>query len=224
MSAIPSLRWIPARYSATSHANAPETPNRKLILLIVTLAHAGLIAAILLSATRATRERVSAVEFTSLVLLPTESAPSDAPRFAVHLEPPSPRSRILSDTPLPSVRTDGNAITLTPPAQPRPPIDWDHEAALAVESSIAQSAKERSYRNWSGLSPEQLDWLKRNHLEPAPGFHWDRNSRRDMLRHGIFKINDYCVLVVALPFCNFGGKIQYDGDLFRNMRDPKAMD
>jgi len=190
----------------------------------VTLAHAGLIAAILLSAARATRGRVSAVEFTSLVLLPTASAPSDAPRVAVHVESPSPSARILSEIPLPALRTDGSAITLPRPDQQRPPIDWDHEAALAVASSIAQSAKEHSYRNLSGLSPEQLDWLNRNHLEPAPGFHWDRNSRRDMLRHGIFKINDYCVLVVALPFCNFGGKIQYDGDLFKNMRDPKAMD
>jgi hypothetical protein len=193
------------------------------VLLIVMLAHAGLIAAILLVAARPARVRISAVEVASLVLLPTESAPSDAPRISVHVESP-PLAHIHSDVPLPSLRTDGNAITLTSPEQPRQPIDWDQEAAIAVASSIAQSAKERGYRNLSGLSAEQLDWLKKNHMEPAPGFHWDRNSRRDMLRHGIFKINDYCVLVVALPFCSFGGKIQYDGDLFKNMRDPKPLD
>ncbi len=224
MSAIPSLRWIPARYSATSHSNAPDAPNRKLVLLIVMLAHAGLIAAILMVAARPAREQLGAAELTSLVLLPTASAPRDAPRLAVHLESPSPPARGLSDIALPSLRTDGDAVTLAPPQLQRPPIDWDHEAAIAVASSIAQSAKERSYRNLSGPSPEQLDWLKRNHMEPAPGFHWDRNSRREMLRHGIFKINDYCVLVVALPFCSFGGKIQYDGDLFKTMRDPKPLD
>ncbi len=45
-----------------------------------------------------------------------------------------------------------------------------------------------------------------------------------MLRHGIFKLNDYCVLVVVIPFCRFGGKIQYNGDLFKDMRDPKSPD
>lgn len=225
MSSIPSLRSIPVRYSAASRGAAHEAPDRKLVLLLVALAHAGLIAAILLSSARSVRERVNAVELTaSLVLLPKESAPSDAPRITIHLESPTLPAHILSDIPLPPVHSEGNAITLPPPEQQRQPIDWDHEAALAVESSIAQAAKERGYRNLSGLSPEQLDWVKRNHLEPAPGFHWDRNSRREMLRHGIFKINDYCVLVVALPFCNFGGKIQYDGDLFKNMRDPKPLD
>jgi len=45
-----------------------------------------------------------------------------------------------------------------------------------------------------------------------------------MLRHGIIKLNDYCVLIVVMPFCRFGGTIQYNGDLFKNMRDPKALD
>ena len=95
---------------------------------------------------------------------------------------------------------------------------------LAVQSSIAQAAKEQTYRDLSSLTPEQLDWVKKNHMEPMPGFQWDRNSRRELLRHGIVKINDYCVLIVVMPFCRFGGKIQYNGDLFKNMRDPKSPD
>ncbi len=85
-------------------------------------------------------------------------------------------------------------------------------------------ARENSYRDLSSLTPEQLDWVKNNHMEPMPGFQWDQNSRGELLRHGIFKINDYCVLVVVIPFCRFGGKIQYNGDLFRDMHDPKLPD
>jgi hypothetical protein len=61
-------------------------------------------------------------------------------------------------------------------------------------------------------------------LEPMPGFQWDRAGRREMLRHGIVKLNDYCALIAVIPFCSFGGKIQYNGDLFKHMRDPKPLD
>jgi hypothetical protein len=194
------------------------------VLLIVTLAHVGLIVAMLLWPVPRSRERRSVIETPALVLLETKSSPMNAPRIDVHIESPAANPRSITTVPLPSLRLDDNAVTLSPTEQPRPPIDWEHESALAVASSTAHEAKERSYRDLSALTPEQLDWVKRNHLEPAPGFHWDRNSRRDMLRHGIIKLNDYCVLIVVMPFCNFGGKIQYDGDLFKNMRDPKPMD
>ena len=72
------------------------------------------------------------------------------------------------------------------------------------------------------MTAEQLDWVKRNEMQPmGPGFHWDRSSRGQMLRHGIIKINDYCVLIAIIPFCRFGGRIQYDGDLFKHMQDPE---
>jgi hypothetical protein len=124
----------------------------------------------------------------------------------------------------PPVPNNNNAITLEPAEQQRQHIDWDRESALVVQSSLAKAAKDKSYRDLSSLTPEQLDWVKKNHMEPMPGFQWDRSSRGQMLRHGIIKLNDYCVLIVVIPFCRFGGKIQYNGDLFRDMHDPNLPD
>ena len=108
---------------------------------------------------------------------------------------------------MPRLPVDNDAITLSPPEQQQQHIDWDRESALAAQSSMAQAAKEKNYRDLSSLTPEQLAWVKKNHVEPMPGFKWDRN-RGEMLRHGIIKLNDYCVLIVVIPFCRFGGKIQ----------------
>jgi hypothetical protein len=107
---------------------------------------------------------------------------------------------------------NSNAITLSPAEQRQQQrIDWDRE--LTVQSSTAQARKEKNYRDLSSLTPEQLDWVKKNHMEPVTGFQWDRNSRGELLRHGIIKLNDYCVLIVVIPFCRFGGKIQASGAL-----------
>jgi hypothetical protein len=199
-------------------------PGRSLVWLVVILAHAALIAAMLLSRPRLSRERRTPVNFLSLQLLPNHSAKIDAPRFTVQIGSAASHPSIVPDLSLPSIPIDNNAVTLSPPEQQQQRIDWARESALAVESSIAQAAKQQNYRDLSSLTPEQRDWVKKNHMEPMPGFQWDRNSRRDMLRHGIIKLNDYCVLIVVMPFCRFGGKIQYDGDLFKNMRDPKSFD
>jgi hypothetical protein len=196
-------------------------PRRNLVWLIVILAHAGLIAAILLSRPPLSPERRS---LPSLLLLPNDSARIRAPILTVQIDSATSRPSIIPDLALPSIPLDKNAITLSPIEQQQQRIDWDRESVLAVQSSIAQTAKEQNYRDLSSLTPEQLDWVKKNHMEPMPGFQWDRNSRREMLRHGIVKLNDYCVLIVIMPFCRFGGKIQYNGDLFKNMRDPKSPD
>jgi hypothetical protein len=207
--------------ASVSHRRA--APRRSLVLLIVILAHAALIAAMLLSRPQLSRERRTPVTFLSLLLLPNDSAKIGAPRFPVQIDSAASHPSIVPNLSLPSIPLDNNAITLSPTEQ-QPRIDWDRESALAVESTIAQAAKEQNYRDLSNLTPEQRDWVKKNHMEPMPGFQWDRNSRRDMLRHGIVKLNDYCVLIVVMPFCRFGGKIQYNGELFKNMRDSKSFD
>lgn len=157
-------------------------------------------------------------------LLPNRSARNSAARFFVQIDSDISRPRTLAPPTLPPIPIDNNAITLSPSEQQQQLIDWDRESALAVQSSIASAAKEKNYRDLSGLTPEQLDWVTKNRMEPMPGFQWDHNSRREMLRHGIVKLNDYCVLIVVLPFCRFGAKIQYNGDLFKHMRDSDPVD
>jgi hypothetical protein len=198
--------------------------GRSLVWVIVVLAHAGLIAAMLLSRPRLSRERRSPVDSLSLQLLPNDSAKIGAPRFTVHIDSGASLPSIVADLTLPSIPIDNNVITLSAPQQQQQRIDWDRESALAVQSSIARATKEEKYRDLSSLTPEQLDWIKKNHMEPMQGFQWDRASRREMLRYGIVKLNDYCVLIVVIPFCRFGGKIQYSSDLFEHMRDPKPLD
>jgi hypothetical protein len=200
------------------------TPKRYLAWLVVVLTHAGLIATLLLSSSRLNRELRSPISFLSLLQLPNHSARNDTNKTAVSIDLAASHPRIDADLPLPQIAIDHNAITLSTAEKQQQHVDWDRESALAVQSSIAQATKERNYRDLSSLTPEQLEWVKKNHLEPMPGFKWDRNSRGELLRHGIIKLNDYCVLVVVIPFCRFGGKIQYSGDLFNDMHDPKSPD
>ena len=202
-----------------------KAPKRYLVLLVVVLAHAGLIAAMLLSRPRLSREMRSPFYSLSLLRLPNQSATIDAEKITVQMDAAASHPSINADLPRPPIVINDNAITLSPPEQKQHQgIDWDRESELAVQSSIAQAGKEKSYRDLSSLTPEQLDWVKKNHMEPMPAFPWDRNSRGEMLRHGIIKLNDYCVLIVVMPFCRFGGKIQYNGDLFKDMHDPKSPD
>jgi hypothetical protein len=201
-----------------------RAPRRYLVWLVVLLAHAGLIGAILLSRPQFYRELKKPNYSLSLLQLPNDSGKSLPAKITVALNAADFHLKIDSDLPLPPIANDNNAITVLPPEQQRQHIDWDRESALAVQSSIAKAAKDNSYRDLSSLTPEQLEWVKKNHLQPMPGFQWDQSSRGQMLRHGIIKLNDYCVLVVVIPFCRFGGKIQYNGDLFKDMHDPNLPD
>ena len=200
-----------------------QAPKRYLVWLVVVLTHAGLIGAVLLSHPRLFRETKNPAYSLSLLQLPSRSATIESPKITHQMDAGASRPHISAK--LPPIVIDDNAITLSPAEQLlQQRIDWDHESELAVQSSIAQAAKERNYRDLSSLTREQLDWVKKNHMEPMPEFQWDRNSRGQMLRHGIIKLNDYCVLIVVIPFCRFGGKIQYNGDLFKDMHDPKSPD
>ena len=200
------------------------TPKRYLVWLVVVLAHAGLIVALLLSSSRLSRDLKSPISFLSLLRLPNATTRNDAKKMAVPIDPATSHPRFNTDLPLPPIAIDNNAITLPPSEEQQQHIDWDRETALAVQSSIAQTTKQKNYRDLSSLTREQLEWVKKNHMEPMPGFKWDRNSRGELLRHGIIKLNDYCVLIVVIPFCRFGGTIQYSGDLFKDMHDPKSPD
>lgn len=198
-------------------------PKRTLVWLLVGLAHAGLILALLLSTARSTREFGNPVSSLTVLQPPNDSARHSATKIAVRMDASASHPSITVDLPLPQLPVDDNAITLSPTEQ-QPRIDWNHESSLAVESSIARAAREANYRDLSSLTSEQLAWVKENHMEPAPGFKWDRNSRRELLRHGIIKLNDYCVLILVIPFCRCCGAIQYDGDLFKDMHDAKSPD
>lgn len=117
--------------------------------------------------------------------------------------------------------TASNAIIVAPQL---PKIDWEKEAELAAQNTIANTGKQNGYRNLSALSPEQLSWVRQNHLEPAePGIPW--KYRRVEIAEGgfpIIHINDHCVAIpflMMMVFCALG-HIEPKGDLFEHMRDP----
>jgi hypothetical protein len=127
----------------------------------------------------------------------------------------SPKSHVSMPEPFAN-----NVIT----APEIPDIDWEKEAALASRNAVANAGKENAYRNLSALSPEQLSWVRQNHLEPAPpGIAW--TYRRIEITEGgfpIIHINDHCVaipLMMFMVFCKIG-HIEPKGDLFDHMRDP----
>lgn len=100
-----------------------------------------------------------------------------------------------------------------------PPIDWAHEAELAVQGSIAAAEREKLYRNLAGLSAAQLEWIRKNHMEPVDtNPPWSETSPRNN-GDGILWISDHCALVNLVPYCfiKFGHK-EARGDLFKNMR------
>ena len=110
-----------------------------------------------------------------------------------------------SDTP--------NAITLAPP------IDWTQEAEWAVHNYMQAAEREKLYRNLSGLSAAQLEWIRKNHMEPADSNPpWAENRPRNNA-DGVLWLSENCALVNGLPFCRIKlGRKPARGDLFKNMR------
>ena len=136
--------------------------------------------------------------------------PAGQPRSAT-LEPSPSKPRTASP--------DATSIAAEPPK-----IDWETEAELAAQSAVANAGRESHYRNLSALSPEQLSWVRQNHLEQAnPGIPW-KYRRVEVTAGGfpIIHINDNCVaipLLMMMVFCKIG-HVESKGDLFEHMRDP----
>jgi hypothetical protein len=131
---------------------------------------------------------------------------------------PAKRPSLTHEAPSTEVAPDlaaspQNAITLLPP------IDWTHEAELAIRSSMDNAERERRYRNLAGLSAAQLDWIQKNRMEPVDtNPPWAETAPRNN-SDGVVWINDDCALVNLLPVCRIKiGHRKPRGDLFRNMR------
>jgi hypothetical protein len=106
-----------------------------------------------------------------------------------------------------------------------PSIDWQHESQVAIDAALAKAEQEQAYRNLASLSPEQLNWVRQNHLVPAkPGIPW-KYRRVEVTPGGfpIIHINDHCIAIpflMMMVFCQVG-HIEPDGRLFEHMRDPR---
>jgi hypothetical protein len=193
---------------------------RPLIFLAVLMLHAGIVLLLIRSSRLSMSSRGAPDE--PLILRFLHPAPPAAARLAAPRPAPPSKSRSAKRGPA-SVLAPDNAITLPPEAAPRPEIDWRREAELAAQNAVADAEREGNFRDLSSLTPWQRDWIKRNHMEPAPpGIHW-QHPRVEFIDRGvpipIIWINERCVLIIPLVFCGIG-HISANGDLFEHMRDP----
>ena len=191
---------------------------RPLVFLAVLMLHAVIVLLLIRPARLLTNSRTSDEP---LILMLLRSGPPPAAVVAAPRPAPASKARSTKREPAP-VPVPGNAITLPPEAAPRPSVDWQHEAELAAQNAVAGAEREGNFRNLSSLTPLQLDWIKRNHMEPAPpGIHWKR-PRVEVTPGGlpIIWINERCVLVIVMVFCGIG-HIEADGGLFNQMGDPQ---
>jgi hypothetical protein len=186
--------------------------SRPLIFLIVLMSHVAIVVVVI-------REG-------RLVLLPKGS---DAPLLLILLRGERPAIQAESTPgskgsrpPTPNhERVPGNAITAPSEPPPQSTIDWEHEAEIASQNFLANAEKERNYRDLSGLSAAQLDWIKQNHMKPAPpGIAWQHPRFEFDRQTGlpVFWINDHCVWVMLMIYCGVG-RDAGNGQLFNHMRD-----
>lgn len=95
---------------------------------------------------------------------------------------------------------------------------------MATQNAVANAEKDRNYRDLSGLTPERLNWIKQNHMQPVPpGIPWN-HPRVEFTENGlpIIWVSDNCVIIppmLLLLFCQIG-HIEANGELFEQMRDP----
>ncbi len=200
-----------------SQRNKPD--RRLLIFVAVLLCHVGIV----LLATRAARVRtyfsMATNEPLVLLLVPhIDKLPA---------EPPQPDRTATPRPPVAKLRRPPPNRVIPPSALPEPPhIDWAHEADLAAQRELARVDTEGHYRNLSGLSADQLKWVRDNELAPAePGIPW--KYRRVEITEGgfpIIHINDHCIaipLLMMMVFCKIG-HIEPNGNLFEHLRDPRT--
>jgi hypothetical protein len=192
---------------------------RPLVFLAVLMLHAAIVLLLIRPARLLTSVGTSDEPLVLMLLRPR---PPPATWVPTPRPAPASKSRSAKREPAPAPAPD-NAITLPPdsPAQPR--VDWQREAELAAQTAVAGAEREGKFRNLSSLTPLQLDWIKRNHMEPAPpGIHWN-HPRVQFIDRGVpipvIWINDRCVLIIPLVFCGIG-HIEADGGLFNHMGDP----
>jgi hypothetical protein len=193
-----------------------EAKNKRASVFLCVLLIHGILGALL---TRTSPLRLPAGQVTqsfTIELLPEPSrvqAKTNHPETVISRAASNPDLKPRSTEPAKSTGGSDNEH-LPDNAITQPPIDWNLEA----ESVARNSAGKRSYRDLAGFTPEQLEWMKRNKMAPAPyNPFWDDGRRVN--EPGVLWINHDCAIVNLLPMCTFKlGKRKVRGDLFKDMR------
>jgi hypothetical protein len=192
--------------------------KRPVVLLLVLAIHAVILLMALRAVTRVPLLREQPLVFLALPA-PTQNpqtaaAPAPTVPTTPHKKPAASRDSQLVAIPAPP-----------PPEQPPATIDWNSEAAMAIEQQ-ARSAMATPPRalDKHGKGADLDGGLGPDH-KPKPEFGWDRSHthRVQSIEGGgiVIALNDRCVLVlIPFPLGGCGiGKIPVRGDLFDHMHD-----
>ncbi len=179
---------------------------RPLVFLAVLMSHA----LIMLMIIRSARLLISSPKdsFEPLVLMLLREEVRTVPDSPARPRVPVPR--------LPRVAPPAAAPNAPPMTVP-PNIDSQREAELAAEGALADAEQQRKYRDLAGLSPEQLGWIERNHMQRMPtGIEWHHPRFEFDRRTGlpVLWLNDHCVLITVMVFCKIG-KIEFQRQAVR---------
>lgn len=210
---------MPPAYAKTMLPQNDWTWSRKrpAVLLLVFAIHAVILLIALRAVTRVPLLREQPLVFLALPAPAQTPQTADAPAPTV---PTTPHKK-------PAASRDSQlvAIPAPPPEQPPATIDWNSEAAMAIEQQArsAMAAPPRALDK-HGKGADLNGGLGPDH-KPSPEFGWDRSHthRVQSMEGGgiVIALNDHCVLVLfPLPFGGCGiGKIPVRGDLFDHMHD-----
>ena len=188
---------------------------RALAFLAAAVAHVALVALLMHSPRRDTRDVVNESRMVVVFLEP------EPPVLAAPVSQ-SPAPRVTIKTPPVDL---GSAITLPPheeveaPANP-PSIDWQEESRTAAERAAAGLEAERRRKRNVDVDPRFARPAPR-----TPEFGWDQSKihRVESLPAGglLIHLNDRCSLSLSgflIPMCKLG-KIEARGDLFDHIGD-----
>jgi hypothetical protein len=194
---------------------------RPAVLLLVVAIHAALL---LVASRRATRVDMRSEKPLTFLALPD---PAQVPA-SVSSVAALPRKKAVEPR-------DTQIVTIPPPTQPsaadnpRAPIDWSNEAALAIkqQAELARATPPRALDK-HGAGADLNGGLGPDPKQKAD-FGWDHSHthRVETIEGGaiLIHINERCVLVLfPLPFAGCGiGKIPARGDLLDHMHaEPQA--
>jgi hypothetical protein len=196
--------------------------NRIAVMMAVLLIHA-IVGAVLIRTSRAPLLFDLSAQPIAIELLPELSRiqPKKSSSGTVHLPVAGDGGRMKPAQPDLAAETAPKSDDIPPePVKDAtvPSVDWDHEVAIAAQNRVNASESEKLYRNLAGFSAAQLEWMKRNRMEPVPYNPFWGDGRHEN-SPGVLWINDDCAIVSLLPVCRIKlGRRKARGDLFKDMR------
>jgi hypothetical protein len=203
---------------AVSLGRAPMMPTSRIVAIATVIGLHSAVIALLLSARGARIEPYTDDTALTLIVIPPLAPPREVLPDRTASSPPPPR---IYEAP-----SSATPLDTKPAPEQRTPIDWSHEAELAVARGVDTIELER--RRARGFTPDVQNREPEITAPSAPEFGWSSTAQRvEALPEGgvLIRLSERCVIVVTtmmFPACGIG-EIPVNGDLFEHMDDPPVL-